>query len=385
MRSAYLVMVEPNDNHNKYYQMTQKTTNTFEVRYGRIGAKGITRKYPIGRWDSIYESKLQKGYIDNSYLYSPTVTERHKEITDNDVRSFWRDIENYSKKILENNYSVSYDKVTPKMIEDASFILRNMPSQPSVFHINRELLTLFQVIPRKMKKVEDYLLKDMSELPILLEREWDLLDVMKGRITDKQNVGQETENVLESLGLDISLVTAPQCLQQIKKKMGEESVDKFARAFRVRNKKTDERFYQYMKDNAYSEKDIHYLYHGSRNENWYGLLTKGPLLRPEGVIITGKAFGNGIYFAPRAKKSIGYSSLRGSYWTGGTQNKGYLAVYKVLFKDQKDVDASYPYNLQNIKPHDAVYAHKGKVLKNDEVIIFREQQATLQYIIELNI
>lgn len=64
MRSAYLVMVEPDENHNKYYQMTQKTTDTFEVRYGRVGAKGITRKYPISRWASIYESKLQKGYID---------------------------------------------------------------------------------------------------------------------------------------------------------------------------------------------------------------------------------------------------------------------------------------------------------------------------------
>lgn len=388
MRSAYLVMVEPDENHNKYYQMTQKTTDTFEVRYGRVCAKGITRKYPISRWASIYESKLQKGYIDNSHLYSPTINTRYKEIPDKAVRSFWQDIENYSKKMLESNYSVSYDKVTQEMIKEATDILKNMRNQSNVFCINGELLTLFQVIPRKMKKVEDYLLKDISELPTVLEREWDLLDVMKGRMLakqDKQNQKEKAETVLASLGLDISLVTDSCRLQQIKKNMGAESADKFARAFRVRNKKTDERFYQYMKDNAYSEKDIHYLYHGSRNENWYGLMTKGPVLRPEGVIITGKAFGNGIYFAPRAKKSIGYSSLLGSYWTGGTQHKGYLAVYKVLFKNQKDVDVSHPYSLRNIKPHDAVYAHKGVSLRNDEVIIFREQQATLQYIIELNI
>ena len=290
--------------------------------------------------------------------------------------------------MLESNYSVSYDKVTQEMIKEATDILKNMRNQSNVFCINGELLALFQVIPRKMKKVEDYLLKDISELPTVLEREWDLLDVMKGRMLaqqDKQNQKEKTETVLASLGLDISLVTDSCRLQQIKKNMGAESADKFARAFRVRNKKTDERFYQYMKDKAYSEKDIHYLYHGSRNENWYGLMTKGPVLRPEGVIITGKAFGNGIYFAPRAKKSIGYSSLLGSYWTGGTQHKGYLAVYKVLFKNQKDVDVSHPYSLRNIKPHDAVYAHKGVSLRNDEVIIFREQQATLQYIIELNI
>ena len=182
MRSAYLVMVEPDENHNKYYQMTQKTTDIFEVRYGRVGAKGITRKYPISRWASIYESKLQKGYVDNSHLYSPTINTRYKEIPDKAVRSFWQDIENYSKKMLESNYSVSYDKVTQEMIKEATDILKNMRNQSNVFCINGELLALFQVIPRKMKKVEDYLLKDISELPTVLEREWDLLDVMKGRI-----------------------------------------------------------------------------------------------------------------------------------------------------------------------------------------------------------
>lgn len=54
MKSAYLVMVESSNNHNKYYQMTQKTADVFEVQYGRVGAKGMLRTYPISRWDSIY-------------------------------------------------------------------------------------------------------------------------------------------------------------------------------------------------------------------------------------------------------------------------------------------------------------------------------------------
>ena len=205
MRSAYLVMVEPDENHNKYYQMTQKTTDTFEVRYGRVGAKGITRKYPISRWASIYESKLQKGYIDNSHLYSPTINTRYKEIPDKAVRSFWQDIENYSKKMLESNYSVSYDKVTQEMIKEATDILKNMRNQSNVFCINGELLTLFQVIPRKMKKVEDYLLKDISELPTVLEREWDLLDVMKGRMLAKQDKQNQKEKA-ETAGVEAGTV-----------------------------------------------------------------------------------------------------------------------------------------------------------------------------------
>ena len=63
MRSAYLVMVEPDENHNKYYQMTQKTTDTFEVRYGRVGAKGITRKYPISDGLLFMSQNYKKGIL----------------------------------------------------------------------------------------------------------------------------------------------------------------------------------------------------------------------------------------------------------------------------------------------------------------------------------
>lgn len=341
MKSAYLVMVESSNNHNKYYQMTQKTADVFEVQYGRVGAKGMLRTYPISRWDSIYQSKLAKGYIDNSSLYVPVKKSKYNEISDVQVRTFWEEIESYSKKVLESNYSVSYEKVTSKMIQEASDILIRIQRMSDVNYINEMLLELFQTVPRRMAKVSEYLLKDIADLPDVLEREWELLDVMKGHMTETSNKMVEiNKNILESLGLSISLVTDEKRIAQIKNHLG--------------------------------------------NENWYGLMTKGPLLRPQGVIITGKAFGNGIYFAPRAKKSIGYSSLRGAYWTGGMQNKGYLAVYKVLFKNQKDVNVSYPYSLSNIRPHDAVYAHKGVILQNDEVIIFREEQATLQYIIELN-
>ena len=51
----------------------------------------------------------------------------------------------------------------------------------------------------------------------------DLLDVMKGRMLakqDKQNQKEKAETILASLGLDISLVTDPRRLQQIKEKHG---------------------------------------------------------------------------------------------------------------------------------------------------------------------
>ena len=40
-------------------------------------------------------------------------------------------------------------------------------------------------------------------------------------------------------------------------------------------------------------------------------------------------------------------------------------------------------NTHSIRPYDALYAHAGADLLNDEIIIYGEQQSTIQYLIEL--
>lgn len=386
MKYAYLVMVTPVENHNKFYQMKQINNNVFEASWGRVGAKpSIPFSYPMSVWDKTLETKLRKGYQDQTDMHNISCHTGYKEIEDPIVRSFFQEIEGYSSRMLERNYTISFDEVTQDMVRIAKAKLSSIHYSMDVQDINATLLDVFCILPRKMKNVEDYLIHDKAELRKVLEREYDLLDIMAARATSGSSVtSSNNHTILEQLGLTIERIQPDSKVEsQIKRFMGTESNDKYVQAFRVRNKHTDDRFYKYMKDNNYSEQDIHYLYHGSRNENWYGLMKVGPLLAPENVVITGKAFGRGIYFANRAKKSIGYSSLKGSYWTNGTASKGYLAVYKVLYHNPKYVQTSGQYTLHNIHPHDAVFAEKGKDLVNDEIIVFREEQVTLQYIIEI--
>lgn len=386
MRSVYLVMVTGEGNHNKFYRMTQINDQSFEVRYGRIGAKESPPKiYSLDRWTSIYNSKIKKGYVDESDSHLVKKKSKYSEIKDPIIRSFFNEVEGYSSRALKANYTISYTDVTSAMVREAQFYLSQIGPYTDIETANDNLIKAFHALPRRMKKVSDYLIQEKSDIPKVLTREWELLDIMKARIDDggtDSAIASKNQTILEHLGLSIELVNE-QTEKQIKKFMTPESSDKFHRAFRVRNKATDDRFYKFMKDNGYTEDDNHYLYHGSRNQNWYGLMTNGPLLAPDGVITNGKAFGNGIYFANRARKSIGYSSLKGSYWTKGTSQKGYLAVYKVLYRNPKYVQLSGQYSLRTISPCDAVFAEKGTYLKNDEIIIFREEQATLQYIIEI--
>jgi poly [ADP-ribose] polymerase len=62
----------------------------------------------------------------------------------------------------------------------------------------------------------------------------------------------------------------------------------------------------------------------------------GLLIRPSGAVHTGSMFGDGIYFADKAQKSIGYSSLSGSHWTKGNENRAFLALFDVHVGNQKE-------------------------------------------------
>lgn len=375
----YLMMVDAKSNHNKYYRMWKIDEKNFMVEYGREGSKGMKRTYPLSVFQEKYNEKIQKGYHDVSDLHHAVSASVHS-FKDPVVRDFFESLESYSNEVLKKHYAASFENVTEEMICQAELLLSEISMEKSLMENNNFLENVFHIIPRKMKNVDDFLIHHKQEISSCLAREYDLLDVMRARATQKTS--QESTDILEELDLEIEPVTDPKQLLEIKEYL-KKSAPLMKRAFRVRNKKTDARFYRFMKENGYTKKDIHFLYHGSRNENWYGLVTKGPLLHPTNVIITGKAFGNGIYFAPKAEKSIKYSSLKGAYWTRGTSKQAFVAVYKVLYKNQKDVMTSYPFSLKNIAPHDAVFAHKGKTLINDEVIVFREEQVTLQYVIEL--
>lgn len=102
-------------------------------------------------------------------------------------------------------------------------------------------------------------------------------------------------------------------------------------------------------------------------------------------------YGPNLYTAPKSDKSQKYTSLKGSYWAHGTSKKGFIAVYKVLYKNPRHVyhwDSSMKQiSRKNIAPYDALYCHgePGLSLRNDECVLPYEEQVTIQYLIELTI
>ena len=151
-------------------------------------------------------------------------------------------------------------------------------------------------------------------------------------------------------------------------------------------------------------------WHGTRTENLMGI-SKGGLLMPEnlpkGVHITGKAFGRGIYHAPRwpdagqdrkgddgktyqryngALKSMNYTSISGAYWSSHNTGKaGFMYLEEIaLGIPEVHLTACWDRHRPE-KGYDYIYAQAfgNPQLSHDEVVTFHEDASRLTHLLEI--
>lgn len=404
VKPRYLVMVTGDANHNKYYKQIPHG-NSWTAEYGRVGSSPQTREYPMSVWESKYREKLNKGYVDQSELVEDLISVEkstqsgYKEIENRAIAEIVDRLQKMASKAISDNYNISSNKVTQAMVDKAQGIITELLLVHNTNEFNNQLLELFTVIPRKMAYVKDYVAKDDTDFNKIISREQDLLDIMKGQVVQKQatdNIQLNPEScdktILEQLGLVFEECNKND-IASIKVALGSCS-DKFYNAWKVTNLKTQERYDKFVRENKII--DTRLLFHGSRNENWWSIINRGLVLRPTNAVITGKLYGYGLYFAPKARKSLGYTSLSGSYWANGNSNSGFMALMSIAYGTPYDVyDFNSKYNsltydgLQSFKKGaNCLHAHAGasmgySSLKNDEIIVYKEEQCTIKYLVEL--
>lgn len=383
-------------NNNKFYHMSDLEDGTFLAKWGRVGVTETSKVYPISKWNSTYNKKVNKGYTDVTHLRKVTSDKKFKDINDPSINSFLSSLQSYSNKSLSNNYTVSSQEVTIQQIDTAQTLLNDLTNlTESESKFNRKsaddyLMELYKTIPRKMSNVKSYLLNDNSNIETLIkiiQREQESVDNMAQSVSAQMAMNNSDVEITlaEALGISISNVTNEE-IDMIKNLLKENS-NQFVRAFRVDNFKTKELF-EIQKTKSFKP-DTTLLWHGSRNENWLSILNKGLMIRPTGVVLTGAMFGNGCYFANKAQKSIGYTSLMGSYWVKGGDSKAYLALYEVntgVSYDAK-IRESWMGSLNESKIRDkkcdSLHAKAGRDLRNDEIIVYNQNQSTIKYVVEI--
>lgn len=392
-------------NNNKYYNLIQETETTFRAEWGRVGGTTpSTKAYSMHEWDKMYKQKLKRGYRDVTDLVS-IAKETEDDSTALAIQNAKPSIvelisflQAAAKSTIKKNYTVAVADVTQKQVDAAQVMLdalialsrkRTLDRQA----INKALLEMYSIIPRRMTDTRKYLLQpddSKDKFQRLLSNEQSLLDVMAGQVqTQQPEVSKRDTLNLDDYGLEID-----EASETDKKRIAKETdldLTKVARIFVVRHGVTAKAYEGKEAESPTSKEML--LYHGSRNENWWSILNNGLKIRPANAIRTGSMFGDGIYWANKARKSIGYTSLRGSYWASGSSNRAYLALFSVnvgktwnIFANGKRYSSEHS-RLNNSKVrtagYDSVYAKGGADLRNDEYIVYEEGRATIKYLIEL--
>ena len=397
---VYLIMVTAGANNNKYYRM-YPSESSFTVEYGRVGNGGFqTATYPISQWSKKYNEKIRKGYQDKTNLMADLIiqdkpkTRKYIDIENTSIAEIVGRLQRMAKQAISENYTISSNKVTQAMVDEAQLILNELCIVNDIVAFNKRLIELFFVIPRKMSNVADYLPKEKSDFGKIIQAEQDLLDVMKGQVV--QNIVFENNNdevvennftILDEMGLSFSEVDNLDIIK-IKSALGQCS-GQYRNAWKIENQKTQSRFSSFVKEEG--EICTKLLWHGSRNENWWSIINAGLVLKPTNAVITGKMFGHGTYFATKARKSVGYTSLSGSYWARGSSNTAFMGLYDVAYGKPFNVYSFDPkfYNLnynelqRYLSGSHCLHAHEGSMLKNDEIIVYREDQTTIKYLVEI--
>lgn len=402
IRPTYLIMVTTNNN-NKYYNCFPEG-DSFRVEYGRVDATKTVRTYPISKWDSQISAKIKKGYQDVTDLKQDLV----EEVTATNQDSPYKDIENIvikrivdklqqmAKDTINKNYTVKASAVTQAMVDEAQKVLDALTTIDNIKEFNNQLLKLFVVIPRKMHNVNSHTAKDKDDFVKIISTEQDLLDVMRGQIyvpvvSTKDNeceICNDKQTILEHFKLSMS-ETSPSEVDMIKKLLGDDA-NMYRNSWCVSNLETESLFDKFVQENDITDRRL--LWHGSRSENFWNIIKTGLKIRPSNAVYTGSMFGDGVYFAPKARKSIGYTSLSGSYWVRGNQNVAYMALFELAYgnpyviynHDSTCYSMNYEYLQKQNPTCNCLHAKADKgMLRNDEIVFYRTDQMTIRYLVEI--
>lgn len=410
----YLINVSDKNN-NKYYEMIEESNGTFTVNYGRVDATCTTLSYPMSLWDKKYKEKLnpRKGYEDITEFRSqvqPEVETKNSDgqsiiSHDSHVTDIIKALQDYAKAHSAKVYNVKAVSVTQIQVDAAQVCIDNLNlavkkyfGKPkwSINMFNTELMKLFRTIPRKMKNVNDHLITASTtekELEDILSEEQSNLDSMASQVVkpkpieetkldEKADADQKT--LLETLGLHMELVTDPDELKMVKKN-ADEHHKRVARVYKVINHNTQKAFDKNLVKASNQKTKL--FWHGSRNQNWWFIVQQGLKIRPSGAIHTGSMFGDGIYFAAEADKSMGYTDS-GRWARGKSNGKVYMALYDVHIGNQYTVeyaDSRLSYNkIRDKGDFHSTWAKKGPSLYRHEFIIYQSHQCTIKYLVEFN-
>ena len=127
---------------------------------------------------------------------------------------------------------------------------------------------------------------------------------------------------------------------------------------------------------------IQELWHGTKASNLLSIFKSGMYIPPtSSPHVTGRMFGNGVYFANSSTKALNYAT---NYWSGGGGNtsRTFMFLADVALGKHYVPRGGWGENLPKAG-HDSTWAKASQSgVMNDEIIVYKTCQCNLVYLVE---
>lgn len=423
---AMLIKTDAGENNNKFYEIILDSNDVVHTRWGRVGATGQSGTSSGGQYefDRVKRSKVAKGYketkisgkvVSTETLDKESLKKRAAQdlLGDNAANPVMVNLVNHLTEV--NRHQLSQASSGNITIDDSGMVMTplGMVTLSTVQEARNLLQKLNDDVAQKMSdkksyvsRLENYLTLIPQKIPT--RRGWDstfftgfttfeaqnsLLDQLEGSVDlyekkkqealDRAAAGKDKE-LPRMFETQISLVTDPAIIREIQNMFvnGASSSHvssklKLKRVFELKNDTFQNRFDAKAKEIG----NVQRYWHGTRAFNVLSIL-RGGLIIPKSngnYHISGRMFGDGVYFSDNSTKSLNYSY---GYWGGGGYDNNCFMFVADVAMGKVHRAKSYTEHLPRAG-YDSTFAEGGVAgVANNEMIVYSLDQVNLKYLCE---
>lgn len=429
-----LIMSNVDGNNNKFWKAELDESLGVTVSYGRVGTKGSSSKtqYTSEAQAMRFIAKKQrekerKGYklLDVIEVGDGGKATNEKKITElaakEQIRTLGdrKDIEDIVDKLVKLNIhsitsqtNITYDEDTGLFMTPVGAV-----SLDTISKARKLLESLTESIMEKGDTTSKAVKSDLADYLMLIPQKVSSRLTVASVFPDKESIHKQN-SILDDLEASLSQIDEYRKELEKRRKKEEENLEipnlfncemtleddpvvldfikgiynNTRKKYHASNKLEIKRVFRVQVDDM-KEKYLNrertdncmLLWHGTRAGNILSILKNGLIIPPaRSGHVTGRMFGNGLYFSDQSTKSLNYSY---GYWDNNQKDD---TCY--MFLCDVDMGESY-YPKKNSdrsrlprKGYDSTFAAAGySGVVNNEMIVYNLNQANLKYLIEFDI
>lgn len=416
-----LIKVSSTDNNNKFWNIVAFENGKIEREWGRVSKTPRSKKEVVNSPENyaknLFNKKMKDGYREVDTIENQKITNNGNDLKETALTQLTKNKTKEVKELIENlvdsnihnilkSTTLKYDKnsglfstplgiIGEKSIRNARIKLDKISKKINCKSFDLEWVSLCEdylmIVPHEVgSKIK---LENIFGNADHIQKELAILKGLETSIEMAQNQSQigEVEKEQEKIfDVDINIVTDDKIIDYVKNKFNRNvsrnhpsSHLKVNRVFELNIKNMTNKF-SIIEDEVGNNRK---LWHGTRVGNLLSILHKGMIIPPQNSgIVTGRMFGNGLYFSDVSTKALNYSY--GAWNKSGlskNNNYYYALICNVLLGKEFQADKTHfqDSSYYPIRGYDSTVAKSGTLnLINNEMIVYKTEQVSPKYLVE---